>query len=125
MARGRPTDPEIVMQVQAALLAGMAVTEAARKWSLPERTVRRLNGEIGRLEGGEADELGRRLAELLLANAEGMMGIARVAKDENYLKAQQAGGLAQLYAVLADTTIRLLEAAELAGVDEEPDRPTD
>lgn len=123
MPRGRPTDPEIVTQVQAALLAGMAVADAARKWSLPERTIRRLNGEVGRLEGGDTDELGRKLAELLLVNAEGMMGIARVAKDERYLKTQQAGGLAQLYSVLADTTVRLLEAAELAGADE-PNRPT-
>ena len=125
--RGQKTDPEIEQRVREALIAGMAVREAARKFSLSPATVSAINSAIPRLmkertvrteEGG--DDIGAKLAELVLANAEGMIGIAKIAKEPSYLKTQQAGGLAQLYAALADTTLQLLEAAENASCQDEP-----
>lgn len=123
MPRGKPTDPEIVAQVTAAVAAGLAVGEAAKRWNLPARTVRRIAtdagiklADVGRGEGG--DKLGEKLTEVLIANAEAMIGIAKIATKEEYLKTQQAGGLAQLYAAFADTSLQLLEAAENASGDE-------
>ena len=47
MARGRPTDPEVMAQVAAALLAGMEQAEATRKFNLPPRTVARIAANLG------------------------------------------------------------------------------
>ncbi len=127
MPRGKATDPEIVEAAKRALLANEAVCDVARNLNLPRRTVTRIAenlgdnlAQVGAGEGGDA--IGEKLAELILANAEGMIGIAKIAKDPAYLKTQQAGGLAQLYAALADTTLQLLEAAENASAEEE-DQP--
>lgn len=128
MARGKRTDPSVVEQVAAALLAGMAVSEAADRWRIPEATVRGIRDKFAPVREGQgghasrpmpsADRIGQRLAELIVENAEGMVGIARIAKDPEYLRTQQAGGLAQLYQAISDTTVRLLEAAEAAGYGE-------
>lgn len=123
MPRGKPTDPKVVEAVQAALVAGMATSEAARRWNLNPRTVERISASMGtklsEVVGGEGgDKIGAKLVEVLMANAEAMIGIAKIATKEEYLKTQQAGGLAQLYAAFADTSLQLLEAAENAGGDE-------
>lgn len=123
--RGQRTDPALVAAAESALLANQAVSDVARSLNLPKQTVSRIAaglgdklGQVG--TGGGGDAIGAKLAELILANAEGMIGIAKVAKDPSYLKTQQAGGLAQLYAALADTTLQLLEAAENASGQDQP-----
>ena len=124
--RGQRTDPQIVARVEAAIAAGESIREVAAKWNLNPKTVQRISARIGEklstvVHGEGGDSIGAKLAELVLANAEGMIGIAKIAKDPSYLKTQQAGGLAQLYAALADTTLQLLEAAENAGGQDSPE----
>lgn len=121
--RGQRTDPALARAAEAAIAAGESIREVAARYNLNPKTVQRISSRVGEklstvVQGEGGDDIGQKLAELVLANAEGMIGIAKIAKDPSYLKTQQAGGLAQLYAALADTTLQLLEAAENAGSED-------
>lgn len=113
--RGKATDPELVAQVTAALLAGMEIAEAQEKFQLPYRTVKRLADNLGpklaEVGNKKLDRIGDMLADLIEANVGGMKAIARQATKETYLKEHGPSALSDLYAQFADTTIRLLEAA--------------
>lgn len=125
--RGQRTDPEIVAQVTAALLAGMEAAEVSSKFSIPRRTVERMAQNLGpklaEVGAKKQDELGDLLLSLIDANTAGMKAIARQATDGTYTKKQSPTALADLYRELANTTVRLLEAA--AGVSEEQEPAED
>ena len=126
MPRGKATDPEILAQVTAALLAGMEVREAVRTFNLPDTTVRRmaesLGGQLAKVGEKKLDAIGDMLVRLIDANTQGMIAIAKVATDAHYVKTHGPSALADFYGQLADTTVRLLEAA---GPVAEAQQPTD
>lgn len=113
--RGKATDPELVAQMTAALLAGMEAAEVAEKFQMPRRTVERLAANLGpklaEVGAKKLDRIGDLLADLIESNVGGMKAIARQATKETYLKEHGPTALSDLYAQLADTTVRLLEAA--------------
>jgi hypothetical protein len=115
MPRGKPTDPELLAEVAAALLAGMAQSEAVQKYNLPPRTVARLAANLGpklaEVGSKKLDAIGDMLVDLIHANTQAMIAVTRVAHDAHYLKTHGPGAIADLYSQFADTTIRLLEAA--------------
>ena len=115
MARGKPTPPELLAEVAAALLAGMEQAEASRQFNLPPRTVARLAANLGpklaEVGSKKLDSIGDMLVGLIDDNTKAMRAIARVAQNGEYLKEHGPGALSDLYQTLADTTIRLLEAA--------------
>lgn len=126
MPRGKPTDPEVLAQVAAALLAGMEQAEATRKYNLPPRTVARIAANLGtklaEVGSRRLDAIGDMLVRLIDANTQGMIAITKVAHDAHYLKTHGPGAIADLYSQFADTTVRLLEAA---GPVAEAQQPTD
>jgi hypothetical protein len=106
-AEAEPVSPEDV--------SGMEIRDAARKFNLPDTTVRRMANGLGEqlVKVGEKklDSIGDMLVSLIQANTEGMRAIALQATDVEYLEKHGPTALSDLYSTLADTTVRLLEAA--------------
>lgn len=122
--RGKAHSDEIRAQVMAALLAGQGVTETAKQYKIPHQTVSRIKNEILPEQLGEIGrEKARRIESMLFgylcANLEALQRQCKVASDETYLKRQPASELATLHGVMADKSIRLLEAALPAEQPEE------
>jgi hypothetical protein len=119
MPRGKATDPELVAQVTAALLAGMEIAEAQEKFSLPYRTVKRLADNLGprlaEVGNKKLDRIGDLLADLIEDNVKGMRAIALLPTNAYYIKEHGPSAVSDLYEQLANTTVRLLEAAGAVG----------
>lgn len=119
MARGKAHDEETKAAIVAALLAGQAVSEISRTYSLPETTVRRMRNqlnpdklaEVGGKKENRIDEL---LVLYLEANLTALAVQSRVAGDETYLKRFPPQQLAVLHGVMADKAVRLIEAGARA-----------
>ena len=113
--RGKATDPEMVAKVTAALLEGMEIAEATKKFNLPYNTVKAMAAKIGpefaKVRNESKDRIGDLLADLVESNVEGMKAIAKQATDVSYTKKHNPTALSDLYEKLANTTVRLLEAA--------------
>lgn len=113
--RGKATDPELVAQVTAALLAGMEISEAQEKFQLPYRTVKRLADNLGpklaEVGNKKLDRIGDLLADLIEDNVKGMRAIALLPTNAHYIKEHGPSAVSDLYQQLANTTVRLLEAA--------------
>jgi len=117
--RGKARPPDVKAQVIAALLLGAGVMEVARTMGLPHSTVSRYRSEIppekldelGRKKGEHLDEL---VFDYLKTNLKALQVQAELASDVNYLQKQPAGELATLHGVMADKTVRLLEAVSRA-----------
>lgn len=130
--RGRPIDAALRAQVVAALLAGMGVSEASRKYQLPKSTVSRiqadLGGELEQVGSETRDEVGTILVSHLHTNLKALDRIAEQTGRDVWIQAQSAEGLAVLYGKIADHTLRLLEAAsqaEGADTSDPAHRPVD
>jgi transposase-like protein len=115
MARTSYSD-ETKAQVMAALLAGQSVSSVARNYNLPKGTVsswRQQAQKKGRVESS-ATQKGESLDDLLLAyvqeNLTTLREQAQFFRDGQWLKRQDASALAVLHGVIADKTVRLLEA---------------
>jgi hypothetical protein len=125
--RGKATDPELVAQVTAALLAGMAMAEAARKYNLSPASVSRIKANLdqGKLKEVETESR-RRIDDMLVlsvqSHLDALKGISEVAQDKVYLRKQSPEGLATLHQRIEDHAFRLLESAGAISVsdDEEP-----
>lgn len=102
-------------EIGCALLSGLGISEVARRYSLPKQTVHRIKQGLGpRVE--QANEIRREsmdelLVKAMVANLDAQHAIAEVATDAEYLRSQNALGIAALYQRLSDHSIRLFEAA--------------
>ena len=114
--RGKATDPELVAQVTAALLAGLSLSEAARRYQLPVSSVSRIKDNIdqNKLEN-VGKESRRRIDDMLVlsvqSHLDALKGISEVAQDKVYLRKQSPEGLATLHQRIEDHAFRLLESA--------------
>lgn len=79
-----------------------------------------LGPKLAEVGAKKLDQVGDILLSLIDANTQGMRAIALQATHAHYTEKQSPSSLADLYRELADTTIRLLEAANgVAGDSQE------
>lgn len=117
--RGKKHSDEVQSQVMAALLAGQGVNEVAQAYSLPESTIREwretLNSEqFAELRAKKGERIEELLFSYLTANLAALEAQAKVVSETEYITKQPADSLAVLHGVMADKSIRLLEAIERA-----------
>jgi len=125
MTRGRYSE-EVHAACVAALLAGQDITAVAGEYNVPEPTLRswkhraRRDGADPIVPETDRTEIG----QLLIAYMKDVIAAMRkqtvVFGDEEYLRKQPAGELGVVHGILADKTIRLLEALE-AGTEADED----
>lgn len=104
----------------AALLAGQAVAEISRTFSLRESTIRSWRDQMAESEPGQFAEIRERkkeeIGELLLyylrENIKSMALQVRHFGNPDWLAKQPASELAVLHGICCDKAIRLMEAAE-------------
>lgn len=106
--------------VMAALLAGQSISQVAAEYKMPEATIktwkrRKVCGfskasEISEIETPKKQEIGDLLISYLRTNLTTLQKQSEVFQDADWLKKQSASELAVLHGVIADKTIRLLEA---------------
>ena len=109
--------------VMAELLQGQSVSAVARKYKLPRTTVQKWRSESADFAGRtpievQRERIGALVVEYLIANLETLKAQLESLRDPDWLKRQEASELAVLHGVLADKSIRLLEALT-AGTEEE------
>ena len=117
--RGKKHSDEVQAQVMAALLAGQGVGEIAEQYNIPDSTVsdlrKRAEEEFGELrkknKGEKIEEL---LFNYLTQTLSTLESQAKVVSEREYIIKQPADSLAVLHGVMADKSIRLLEAIERA-----------
>ena len=120
---GERLGEELRAQVVAALLAGQGVTQIANAYSIPKQTVSRiklsLGDSLGQIETEKVDRFGDLVAGCLESALSAMQAIANTVSESEYVRKQPASEVAVLYGVIADKSIRILEAAENAARSEE------
>ena len=115
MARTSYSD-ETKAAVMAALLAGQSVSAVARQYSLPKGTVSswRQQAQKKVQVASDTTQKSTSLDDLLLAyvqeNLTTLREQAKFFRDSNWLRRQSASEAAVLHGVIADKTVRLLEA---------------
>ncbi len=117
MARREYSD-EIKAQVMAALLAGQAITAVAKEYQLPRSTVGKWRKQLAERVHVDVEQknakTGATLDDLLQVYVETNLVTLRAQseffRDERWLRQQSASELAVLHGVIADKTIRILEA---------------
>lgn len=106
--------PEVKAQVVAALLAGQSISSVAKEYKLPRGTVGYWAGQVRPLGGQSGPttkkEIGDLLVEYLRAAIVALRQQAEVFTDAKWLEKQSASELGLLHGILADKTVRLLEA---------------
>ena len=124
MPKGVPHSDETRAAVLAALLAGLSIADISRQYQLPKVTISRLKAElsaqtleqIGTVKRTRLDDL---LLDGLASNLLAQKRIAETVSEPEYVRKQSASSIAELYCVLADKAIRLLEAASFGEGDTE------
>lgn len=112
--------PETKAAVMSALMAGQALTKVAEEWNIPEGTIRswksrQYNGESVAIVATEKkEEVGELLVSYLQANLDTLRKQSEFFGDKEWLQKQDASAVAVLHGVVADKTIRLLEAMNAA-----------
>lgn len=116
MARREYSD-ETKAQVMAALLAGQAITYVAKEYQLPRSTVGKWRKQLAARVHADVEQKtasGATLDELLQSYVETNLVTLREQsvffRDRQWLSRQSASELAVLHGVLADKTVRILEA---------------
>jgi hypothetical protein len=112
--RGKPHDDPIKAKVIAALLLGAGVMEVAQEMALPHSTVSTYKAaipadkldELRRKKGDRLDEM---VYDLMLTNLASLRKQAELLSDASFVREQGAQGMATLYGIMADKTVRLLE----------------
>ena len=125
-----PIAEDVKAQIIAALLAGGAVNEVARKYRLDKSTVSRIRAglspealqQVATEKRVRIDDI---LLECMQSNLEALKRIADASSERDYIRDQPAESVAVLYGQIAGVTIRLLEAASAAGVGDENAEPTE
>jgi transposase len=116
-AKNSPLDPEKRAAIIAALLAGESFQQIIKRYQVAKSTVSRLKKS---LTEGEFQPLGtektERLIDLveahLIASLKAGTNIANQTNNQHWRDKQSADSLAILYGVLADKSLRVLEAAQ-------------
>jgi transposase-like protein len=117
MAKGVETSDEVKAAVISALLAGQGVSEVARSFQLPKSTVSRIRSSVAesKLEqvGTKRQErIGDLIAKYLSTALNTLSIQAEHAADKAWLNQQSASEVATLHGVIADKSLRILEAIE-------------
>lgn len=113
---GKSYSEETKAAVMAALLAGQSVGQIAKAYSIPEGTIkswksRQENGEsVAKVATEKREIIGDLIIDYLEQNLKTLKAQSLVFADEKWLKLQPASEVAVLHGVIADKTIRLLEA---------------
>src|SRR5690348_17439150 len=103
----------------AALLAGQGISEVATQYELPESTIREwrdtlTSQQFAEIRAKKGEEIERLLFGYLTSNLAALDAQAKVVSEREYIIKQPADSLAVLHGVMADKSIRLLEAIERA-----------
>lgn len=119
--RGKKHPDDVRARAIAALLLGATVAEVAAQLSLPSQTVSDYKNEIPDEKFGELRiKRGARLDEMvfdyMVKSLKALSKQTEAASDLEYLKTYSPSELATLHGVMADKTVRLLEACSRAGV---------
>lgn len=111
--------------VMAALLTGQSISAVAREYGLPKGTVAGWKNQALRESQAVAtpteqrrERIGALIVDYLEQALETLSAQARTFADESWLRKQDASELAVLHGVLADKTIRILEALAESPHDE-------
>lgn len=137
--RGVPKDPQLKAAVVSALLAGQGVCEIAAEYKISKQLVSQwkqrlvpivLDGTIDEYDlrdrrSAPSDagprppaepnrDIGEMIGEMLRANLVTLRVIAEHGRNPKWLASQRASEIGVFYGILADKSIRLLEAAERA-----------
>lgn len=125
--RGKQHSDEVRAQIMAALLAGQGVSEVAAQYKIPDSTVsdlrKLLESQFGELRTKKGTELEELLFGYLKSNLAALDAQAKVVSEREYIIKQPADSLAVLHGVMADKSIRLLEAIERARGDKPKELP--
>ena len=126
--RGKKHSDEVQAQVMSALLAGQGVTEVAAEYNLPDSTVsdlrKRVDDKFGEVRNeNKGAKIEKLLFDYLTANLIALRKQAEVVSEAEYIERQPAGDIAVLHGVMADKSIRLLEAIHRANGKSEETRP--
>src|SRR5215210_3098727 len=117
--RGKRHSDDVQSQVMAALLAGQGVMETATQYDLPESTIREWRSalsseQFAELRAKKGEQIEELLFGYLTANLKALKAQADVTSEREYIIEQSASDLAVLHGVMADKSVRLLEAIERA-----------
>lgn len=130
MARGVQISDAVRAQVIAELLTGAAVNATARKYQLSPATVSRIRADVApemlkQVETEKREGIADLLLVMVASNVRNMKRISDAVSEPNHIKSQSLSAVAEIYRAMSDTTLSILEAASLAGLEsegEEPDR---
>lgn len=123
MAR-REYSPEEKAAVLAALLSGQAIDYVAKKYAIPEGTIKAWkNREIKPIRDGVAsvatqkrdEDIADLLMQLMRAELRGLIAIAEHATNSKWLERQGAEQIGVLKGITHDKVFRLLEALNGGG----------
>ena len=112
MTRKRYSE-ETKAAVMAALLAGQSVSQVAKEYGIPKGTVSgwgRKSQEVASVTTQKKERIGELLVSYLSTSLETLEAQARMFKNEDWLRKQNAADVAVLHGVVTDKAIRLLEA---------------
>lgn len=117
--RGQKHSDETRGQALAALLEGQGVAEVARKYNLPESTVRGIKKtisteEFAEVRGKKQESLADLIEGHLNASLKAAQEIASQASNAEWRNKQDADKLGVFYGIVTDKAIRILEASEAA-----------
>lgn len=115
--RGKAHSDKTRSEAIAALLEGQGVSEIAKKYKLPESTVRDLRKNIdsekfAEVRAKKQEALAEMIEGHLAASLQAARNIANQTKNVEWLNKQDADKLGVFYGITTDKAIRILEAAE-------------
>lgn len=124
---GRAYSEELRGAVMAALLTGQSVSSVAKQYNLPKGTVSKWKSKAADMvesfqkSDPKKAQMGALLLDYLGEALKTLKKQVMAVGDENYIKQQPASEIAVLHGVIADKSIRLLEALadDEAEADEE------
>lgn len=122
MGRYQKYDPEVKAAVMAALLQGQSINSLAREYNIPTGTISNWNNRQGVPNNAiqkKQEEIGDLLTDYLRENLTTLKAQATFFRNEKWLVKQDASSNAVLHGVMADKSIKLLEA--FSDNDTDPD----
>jgi transposase-like protein len=122
--RGKAHSEAKRAEALAALLEGQGVAEVARKYKLPDSTVRDIKksidgDEFAKVRDKKQEALATLIENHLQASLKAAAEIAKQASNADWRNKQDADKLGVFYGILTDKGIRILEAAESHAETEE------
>ena len=118
--RGKEHTNEVRAEVISALLAGQGVNEVSRRYNVPKATVSRIKNGLA-LEHLEQEKISVLVERHLTQSLKAATSLAeKVCTNEPWFAKQNAADIGVLYGILTDKSIRILEAAESAAIQDDP-----